>query len=629
MSKRQRTALLWLIPALLIATWLAARSLNTDLVWIDELMSIGNIGGLRKIPFNPLEVAQSIRIQSPQHVPGYFILLSGWAGLVGWQPAALRALSVFFSLLAIAWTYRLGRDHISPQVGLFAAILLSVSAFLVNYSHELRMYTLVAALSAFTIWIYLRVIDPRHEPTKLAWLGLLAGAVGLLYTHYWATLPLFAIGLYHLFFVRKNRRWWRVLGVMFVAGLTFLPWLPVFIYGFTDVTARRSDLRTNALPPVDLLQSLASLFSNGAILLLVIVLVFSVIAYRRDKRRLWLLLLLLIGVTMIFNATIGMITTHRTRYLIDVWPLLAVVAGLGLAEIQRRWRLAWPVILIWVVGGIAASGNPNFLADIDGPRQIAQYPPLREMAGALENVAGQDDLIVGVSRSADIYTLYKIETIGEYYLSDLHVDYFFIGIDDWRSPAPDLQKQALREQMADRLHLWLAYEPDKVPAETIADYGAILESQYQPCATLLNQPDLRIERYDRRDFGCLSDTRPQTTLAQFGDGIALADLKVKTQPDGSLAVAAAWDVAETVPPETYSVSFKVRDENNDYLAQDDDGLRPAGFGWQLAIIPLDDPSPGPRQLTVTVYDWRTGVTLTGTLMATGTTGDILPVDNLQ
>jgi hypothetical protein len=60
---------LWLIPALLLVTALSAHSLN-DLLWVDEVFSIGNTGGYQGTPYNPTQVWESLSRNSPQHVPG-------------------------------------------------------------------------------------------------------------------------------------------------------------------------------------------------------------------------------------------------------------------------------------------------------------------------------------------------------------------------------------------------------------------------------------------------------------------------------------------------------------------------------------------------------------------------------
>ena len=82
--------------------------------------------------------------------------------------------------MALALTYRLGRDHFTPRVGLYATAALGLSAFFIQYLHELRMYSLVALLTVSTLWLYSRVIRRSHEPSAWEWLALFLAAVGLL-----------------------------------------------------------------------------------------------------------------------------------------------------------------------------------------------------------------------------------------------------------------------------------------------------------------------------------------------------------------------------------------------------------------------------------------------------------------
>jgi hypothetical protein len=631
MSKSTRTALLWLVLALLLAFWLGARHLNTDLIWIDEMYSIGNIGGLQKQPFNPLEVLESIRIQSPQHTPGYFILLAGWAGLVGWEPLALRALSLFTGLLAIAWTYRLGRDLASPHVGLYAALILSTAALYIYYLHELRMYTLIVTLTAFTTWVYWRILN-RPRPGWWAWGGLFVGGVGLIYAHYYAALPLAAIGLYHLLLAPKNRRWWLVAGVLALIGLTFLPYLEIFRYSLADLGDRREDLRDDALSPIAAVQSTIRLFSHGIDLLLIVLGAAGLVAgfrKRRGARVILFLGLALLGVTLASNVVTGTLVLRRARYLLALWPLLALLVGLGLAEFQRRiGRWTWALLAAWLVIGLfTTTMNPDFLSFMDGPRHIVRYPPLREMVDALQGRIGSEDLLVGVARSADVYTLYKLNTIGEYYLADLATNYYFIGIDDWRAPDTPTQQQALRDQSANRLAVWFAYEPDQVDTSVLDTYLPIIQANYTRCGTVIDTPHLRIDRYDPNATGCLPTTPPADPLAVFGGGIQLSDVRL-VQDDRRLTVIAGWQIMSTVPPDTYSVSFKLRDGDDQYVAQGDYGLRSAGFGWQQTNIALESLSSGDYTLTATVYDWRTGERLNGQLEAAESDSDIVPIRTL-
>ena len=127
-----------------------------------------------------------------------------------------------------------------PRAGLFAAFLLSASVFFLAYMVRARAFTLIALCSTLCIWSYWRlVLDPR--PTSMgAPAGLLLGSVGLLYSHYFTALFLPALGLFHLLFVRRNRRWWQPVLLLVLAALLAMLQLPGFLQGLEKTSRQRS-----------------------------------------------------------------------------------------------------------------------------------------------------------------------------------------------------------------------------------------------------------------------------------------------------------------------------------------------------------------------------------------------------
>ena len=71
------------------------------------------------------------------------------------------------------------------------------------------LYALVSLCVAICIWYYWRVALYSQQPGTGAQAGLLLGSIGLLYSHYLGALLLPVLGLFHLLFVPKNRRWLR------------------------------------------------------------------------------------------------------------------------------------------------------------------------------------------------------------------------------------------------------------------------------------------------------------------------------------------------------------------------------------------------------------------------------------
>ncbi|MCW0209087.1 MAG: glycosyltransferase family 39 protein, partial [Achromobacter sp.] len=78
------------------------------------------------------------------HPPGYYWLLGGWRLLAGTSEFALRALSVFASLLSIAFAAALGRRLFGWGAALSAALLIALNTFSIYYAQEARMYALLA-----------------------------------------------------------------------------------------------------------------------------------------------------------------------------------------------------------------------------------------------------------------------------------------------------------------------------------------------------------------------------------------------------------------------------------------------------------------------------------------------------
>ena len=137
-----------------------------------------SLDGNLELPSSNSRPASSLRLAtSARHLGAY---------LVGWSEVAVRALSLFFGMLTLAWVYRTGRDLLAPRAGLLAALLLSASVFFLAYMIHARAFTLIALCSTLCIWSYWRlVLHPR--PTGMgAPAGLLLGSVGLLYSHYFS-----------------------------------------------------------------------------------------------------------------------------------------------------------------------------------------------------------------------------------------------------------------------------------------------------------------------------------------------------------------------------------------------------------------------------------------------------------
>lgn len=183
---------------LLLAFGLRVAHLDGREFWFDEALSAtisamgwkSTLAYVQQMPF--------------EHPPFYYLVLYPWQVWTGRSEFALRFFSVFWGVLFIPLFYRLVWRLSDRHLGYLAALLATLAPFMVAYSREARMYTMLPCLAVGALYTFLRAIDSRGQPRW--WLlhgGLLI--VGMA-THYlfaglWLAL------LVYLFLEAAQRRW--------------------------------------------------------------------------------------------------------------------------------------------------------------------------------------------------------------------------------------------------------------------------------------------------------------------------------------------------------------------------------------------------------------------------------------
>ncbi|MCI0351715.1 MAG: glycosyltransferase family 39 protein, partial [Acidobacteriales bacterium] len=216
----QRRDWLWMITLLLLAFALGVRMLQADILWFDEAKTVYFNGARHFGPLSLAGVWNNLAENDPWQSPGYYLLLDLWADAVGWSDFAARSLSLFIGMVALAWLYRLGRDMLNSRIGIFAAAVLVGSSLYIHYLHEMRPYALYVLMTCLSIWAYWRILSSKAEPVWRFYVALFIGLAGLAYTHIFALLTAFGIGVYHLLLAPKNRRWFMTCAVMLLAALS-------------------------------------------------------------------------------------------------------------------------------------------------------------------------------------------------------------------------------------------------------------------------------------------------------------------------------------------------------------------------------------------------------------------------
>ncbi len=229
-----------LLAILLLASFLRFYRLDAQSLWNDE----GNSARIAERTLNLILEGAAGDI----HPPGYYLLLHCWRALFGQSEFALRSLSVVAGLALVAFTYLLGRHLFGEATGLMAAFLGAISPFAIYYSQEARMYALLAALSAASTYLFLRLHPVSSIQYPATWdpkpkapvTYILITTVGL-YTHYAFSFVLLVhntiFGLWWLAVARRSANRWQWLtlwaGAQAAIVVLYLPWLPIALKSAT------------------------------------------------------------------------------------------------------------------------------------------------------------------------------------------------------------------------------------------------------------------------------------------------------------------------------------------------------------------------------------------------------------
>jgi hypothetical protein len=624
---------LWMIPLILLSFWLGARGL-VDALWGDEYYTLYEAGTWVYGPLSPAGIWERITIVNPMDAPGFPMLIAVWDELVGWQPPALRVISLLLGMLALAFTYRLGSDFASRGAGLSAAAILAVSPFVAQYLHDLRVYAVFIFITVTVIWLYLRIIT---APGRVSWRWLTALFVSIavmLYMHYFTSLLLLTIGLYHLLFVPKDRRWWRLTTLMALAAALFLPWAGVMITGLFRVLGS-DGLRERAMTTDEAVARLFYLFSNGNLVLIIAAVLLALLGlagYARSRHtlRLWFFLGGVLGLLLLANATIRLMHEGRVRYLLMSLPLLALVVGVGLSRLQRFsppfGRLAAVgIIAFWMAVGVWQNFTGDLTVQLDGAGDAF---PLHRVRDELVSRVVADDLVMTfMPDDAPIWAEEHNDRLMRYYFGIEPV-----GLTSART------RQTLRgrhdemieimEIADDRERLWLASLPDR-QSRGLPQLEIALGSRFELCRAVVDEPGFRIELYARQPICCVSAADNRSPLIRYGEGIALVDAMLEPEEAvGRLSVISTWQIEAASPYQQYSYGIHILDAEGTLVAQSDQGLALPAFTCRENQLSLEALPPGEYSAVIIVYDWQSGARLSGETLQRQTT-DVFPLGSFS
>ncbi len=228
---------IWLILA--VAVFNRFTGLVRRDFWYDEAFT----GVAVKENFNDM----IIMIINDVHPPLYYAALKVFSSFFNYSVFGIRLFSAIFGVLAVWALYLLAKELFSRKVGLYAALVATVSPFAIQYSQEARMYTMLVFLILISAYFFVKGLQTKEKKYFAFW-GFFTGLSML--THY---MGIIFSSVYYVVFVA----WgifninWAVLDSIYkkikviiknilptkeillgyvIAFLVFLPWLKMFIH---------------------------------------------------------------------------------------------------------------------------------------------------------------------------------------------------------------------------------------------------------------------------------------------------------------------------------------------------------------------------------------------------------------
>lgn len=344
---------------ILLASVLFFYQIDTESLWLDETFSIVSAQTRNSLNFNR---------------PLYFFLLKIWL-YFGESDAWLRSLSVLFGLISVWLTYRIGHDLVNRSVGLIAALLVTLSPFVINHAQEVRMYVLSMCLSLAGSLALTRLIRTWRMPDILWWLvfrclAVLTTPINILLFAPDALILGWHFRQYNSTALRwVLKKWWLLLLITLALAVVlkdivpplvaFLLELktnnsvgiPAFIGAITKFTIWKLE---SPLEAVD--RFYEPIFLNIYTLGLLLLLAIAGLRKHRNTEIYWLFawgfvpLIILFALAQVIPTIWGV-----TRYLLFTAPYIFLLLATGIETLWRRQRIL--AVLMVLIYAIAVSGS--------------------------------------------------------------------------------------------------------------------------------------------------------------------------------------------------------------------------------------------------------------------------------
>lgn len=429
------------------------------------------------------------------HVPLYHLILHYWQFIFGQDIFVARLLSLIFFVGTILMTYVTARYAFGRRsVGLFAALLVTLSPFMNWYGSEARMYTMLAFMATLHAFLFLKLLRVGGKWNWILW--TLVAIIGV-YTHYFFIFVLLA-EFVALIVLRKQFAGKYPVRSMIIAGITtaasLLPWgIYVYSLGFASNT-QPALTEPSAGDLFDTYAQFIFGFQTSAINTMIISLwpvavLLAFFALQRGGRKIpaettLFVVLATLPVLLAFIISVTIRPFYLSRYLIVALPPLLIFIAWLLTRYKRKVAVIIGSILVALMSFL-------FVVQVLNPNTPVKEDYREAVTYLNENAQATDTVILSAP-----FTIYPVEY---YYKGSARLttqpiwDRFSSG----SVPAYDeaTVKEETERNVAPYRHAWLVLSYDQGYNDDLRTY---YDSNFQKMSERRFSPGLVVYEYKIR-----------------------------------------------------------------------------------------------------------------------------------